>query len=114
MKVFSQFAPVFPQLLPQPGKCVTPWPGTKEGIEVKTSARHAGNAGRQCDESTNYGQKPRQENRQISPTGEKVVRPVQFTAAQQNPAPVFFHQRAPAITSNFVGYERPDIAADGS
>src|ERR1017187_7065715 len=47
MEVLAQPAPVFAQLHAQVRQCETPRPRSQKRVEVKTPARHTGNAGRQ-------------------------------------------------------------------
>ena len=77
---------------------------------MEPSARHARDSRRQCDESANHGQQATKEYRQVSPAREKAVGPVEFAVPHQNPASIPLHQRTPAIASNLIGHQRPEIA----
>src|ERR1700677_4432513 len=55
VKILSQLAPVFSELHAEPSQREAPGPGTKKSIDMKSSARHAGNTGRQRDKRTHHG-----------------------------------------------------------
>src|SRR5580693_4068025 len=114
VKILAQRAPVFTQLHPEPGQREAPGPGTEKSIEMKSSAWHAGNSRRQCDESADYREQSCDENRQVSPAREKTVGPIQFSPAHKNPATVFFDQGTTTVASDLVGHQRSQVAADGA
>src|ERR1700734_316240 len=91
VKILSQLAPVFSELHAEPSQREAPGPGTKKSIDMKSSARHAGNTGRQRDKRTHHRKYSRYQNRKISPAREKAIGPIQLSPAHQNPATIFFH-----------------------
>src|ERR1700675_1382197 len=77
---------------------------------MKACARHTRYAGRQRDEGANHRKKAAEEYRQISPTAEEAVGPIEFALAHENPAAVALDQGASAVAADFVGDQRPQIA----
>src|SRR5258708_32970096 len=112
MKVFAERAPVFAKFHAEVGQRETPGPRSQKSIDMKFPARHARNSGGQRNERANHGQQTRNEHGHFSPALKKSVSPVQFAAAHQYPASVTLDQRTPAIASNLIGDERPQIASD--
>src|SRR5579872_4318413 len=106
VEVFAQSAPVFTELHAQPGQHKAPRPGSKKGIEMEASAGHACDSCGQGDEGAYHRQQSPDEDGEITPAGEKTISPIQFAPAHQDPAAVFFYQRAPAVASDFVRDQR--------
>src|SRR4051812_40091244 len=79
---------------------------------MEAAAGHPRDSGGQRDKCTHHRQQPADKNCKVSPTREETVRPIQLAAAHQDPAAVALYQRTSTISSNFVGHERSQIAAD--
>ena len=64
------------------------------------------------DKGSDHGQQTRNEYRHISPPQKEAVGPVEFAVAHKDPASVTLDQRASAVTADFVGDQRAQIASD--
>src|ERR1700719_3057288 len=81
---------------------------------MKACAGHAGNSGGQSDEGADNGEHSGNDDCEITPADEEAVGPVQFAATHQDPAAIFFHQRAAPVTADLVSDQRSKVASDGS
>src|SRR5579864_8604441 len=73
VEVLAEFAPVFAELHTEICESQAPGPGSEESIEVKTGARHAGDAGGERDERSDNGQQAADEDGEVSPAPEEAV-----------------------------------------
>src|SRR5438445_8666106 len=102
VEVLAQTAPVPAQHHAEPGDRKAPKPRPDESVKMNSPAWHAGDSRWQCDEGPNHWQQPRDEHRQVPPTQKEPVGPIEFAAAEQNPAAIFFDERAPAVVADLV------------
>src|SRR5450755_3741562 len=114
MEILAELAPVLAQLHTEVCQGKAPGPRSQKSVDMKSNPRHARDACRQCNESSNHRQQSSDEYCQVSPAGEETIRPIEFAVAEKNPATVFFYQWTSTVASDFVGHQRSKIAADGS
>lgn len=91
-----------------------PGPGAKKGVEMKTNLRHARDAGREGDEGAHDGKHATEENGDRSPVLEVRGHAVKIVMTEKDETPVTDDERTSADSSDPVGDEGAEIAADGS
>src|SRR5581483_955444 len=90
VEILSQFTPVLSQLHPKPGQSQAPGPRSQECVEMKSSAGHACDPGRQGDKGADHRKQTSHEDGQVSPAGKEAVGPVELAPPHQNPTAVTF------------------------
>src|SRR5215469_13631095 len=112
VEVLPEASPVLSQLHSEICQRETPGPGPEKRVDVKFSAGHAGDAGRQRDEGADHRQQAAGEDGGLSPALEETVGPVQLAAPHENPLAVSLDEWASAVSADLVRNQRAEIAPD--